>query len=220
MCGRFTLLAEKEEIRRYFSVENQWESYTQSYNVAPTDKVLAIIYDGKINRAGYMQWGLIPFWAKEKKFSYSMINARAETIDEKASFKHLLQGNRCLIVADSFYEWKQSESGKMPQRIQLGNKQLFAFAGLWDKWENGDERIFTCTILTKDSNEFMAPIHQRMPIILEKPAAMEWLQQTFPSNQAVKSFALQVADPSLTSYPVSTYVNHAKNNDPLCIESI
>lgn len=220
MCGRFTLLSEREAIRRYFAVENNWESYTQSYNIAPTEKVLAIIYDGKMNRAGYMSWGLIPSWAKEKKFSYSMINARTETIDVKPSFKHLLQRKRCLIVADSFYEWQQTASGKVPHRIQLANKQLFAFAGLWDKWENGDERIFTCTMLTKDANEFMEPIHHRMPIMLEKPAAMEWLHQSFPTNQAVKSFALQVADPMLTSYPVSTYVNHAKNNDPLCIESI
>lgn len=220
MCGRFTLLAGRESIRSYFSIQNNWESYTHSYNIAPTEQVLVIIFDGKINRAGYMQWGLVPFWAKDTKHSAAMINARTETLDEKPSFKHLLQQNRCLIVADSFYEWKQTEVGKIPQRIQLENGGLFAFAGLWDKWEQGNERLFTCTMLTKDANAFMEPIHHRMPIMLEKQAAMEWLQTAFHSDEAVKRFAMEKQNPRLTSYSVSNYVNNARNKEPLCIEQI
>lgn len=220
MCGRFTLLAEREAIRSYFSVQNNWESYIQSYNIAPTEPVLVIIFDGKINRAGYMQWGLVPFWAKDTKRSATMMNARVETIDEKPSFKHLLQEKRCLIVADSFYEWKQTEAGKIPQRIQLENGRLFAFAGLWDKWQKGNERLFTCTMLTKDANSFMEPIHHRMPIMLEKQAAMEWLQTSFHSTEAVKRFVLGIDDPDLRSYAVSSYVNNARNKEPVCIEQI
>src|SRR5699024_7663357 len=116
--------------------------------------VLAIIHDGKKKRAGYLRWGLVPSWAKDEKIGYKMINARSETAHEKPSFRKLMAQKRCLIVADSFYEWQKLDTHKQPKRIQTKERSLFAFAGLWDKWEQDGKSLFTCTILTKDANHF------------------------------------------------------------------
>src|SRR5690625_4742414 len=119
MCGRYTLLADELKIRQRFQLSNIVGDFYQSYNIAPGQNVFVIIYDGKEKRAGYLKWGLVPFWAKDKKIGHNMINARSETIHERPSFKHLLLQKRCLIVADSFYEWKKQEDGNIPYRIQL-----------------------------------------------------------------------------------------------------
>lgn len=220
MCGRYTLLADELKIRKAFQIERPIENFQTSYNVAPGQQVLAIIHDGKEKRAGYLQWGLVPFWAKDKKIGYKMINARSETAHEKPSFKHLMSRKRCLIAADSFYEWKQNDDGKQPKRIHLKDRDLFAFAGLWDKWTNGDEVLFTCTILTRESNPFMTKIHHRMPIILPKEKENEWIQPKQLHPTEAKQFLDSLAPEELTAYNVSTYVNTAKNNDPKCIEPI
>src|SRR5699024_2368829 len=122
-----------------------------------------------------LRWGLVPSWAKDEKIGYKMINARSETAHEKPSFRKLMAQKRCLIVADSFYEWQKLDTHKQPKRIQTKERSLFAFAGLWDKWEQDGKSLFTCTILTKDANHFMAPIHHRMPIILPKHYEEEWI---------------------------------------------
>src|SRR5699024_2859158 len=131
---------------------------------------------------------LIPPWARDKKIGYKMINARSETAHEKPSFRQAMAKKRCLIIADSFYEWQQTDDDKIPQRIQLQDRELFAFAGLWEKWQANNETLFTCTMLTKDSNDFMKPIHHRMPIILPKNKEAEWISSSFQDRHAVKSF--------------------------------
>jgi len=218
MCGRYTLLADELKIRTRFNLEQEIANYVPSYNIAPGQNVLAIIHDGKQRRAGYLKWGLVPFWAKDEKIGNKMINARSETVHEKPSFKHLLLRKRCLIVADSFYEWKKTDDKKIPQRIQLANRELFVFAGLWDKWERNGQKVFTCTMLTKDANEFMKNIHHRMPIILPRDQETTWLQQSFQHINEVSSYIQSVESEPMKAYPVSTYVNYAKNNDETCIE--
>lgn len=220
MCGRYTLLADELQIRNRFSIPQPITSYQPSFNIAPGQDVLAVIFDGKKRRAGYLRWGLIPSWAKDEKIGYKMINARSETADEKPSFRQLMVRKRCLIIADSFYEWRPSDKEKTPERIQTQNHGLFAFAGLWDKWQVGDEAIFTCTMLTKDSNEFMKDIHHRMPIILPEEAEGRWIESAFSTPKEAKQFIDSLEDESLTSYTVSNYVNRAKNNDATCIEPI
>src|SRR5690625_683611 len=179
MCGRYTLLADELKIRNRFGLMEEIIDYMPSYNIAPGQNVLAVIFDGKERRAGYLKWGLVPFWAKDEKIGYKLINARSETIHEKPSFKHLLLRKRCLIIADSFYEWKKTDNQKIPQRIQLEERELFAFAGLWEKWEKDGKKLFTCTMLTKDANTFMKDIHHRMPIILPKEHESTWLHEKF-----------------------------------------
>ncbi|MEC5424176.1 SOS response-associated peptidase [Virgibacillus sp. C22-A2] len=220
MCGRYTLLADELEIIKEFDLQQHIDSYQTSYNIAPGQNVLAVIHDGKQKRAGYLRWGLVPSWAKDEKIGYKMINARSETAHEKPSFKKLMARKRCLIIADSFYEWKKTEQGKQPKRIQLSNRKLFAFAGLWDKWEQQEHELFTCTVLTKDANEFMRDIHHRMPIILPKDKEDEWIK---PQNQQpieAHQFLQSLTDEKFNAYNVPIYVNSAKNNDATCIEPI
>lgn len=220
MCGRYTLLADEVAIRRRFHIEKPITHYEPSYNIAPTEDVLSVIYDPKRGerRAGFMKWGLVPFWAKDKKRASNMINARSETIHEKPSFKHLLMRKRCLVVADSFYEWEKDGQERIPHRIQTAQQSLFSFAGLWDMWQGDQgEKLFTCTLLTKDSNPFMENIHHRMPIILDEAGERDWLEGTFHSNEAVQQFAATYDVEDLTSYIVSSHVNHARHKDEKCI---
>lgn len=134
MCGRYTLLQDELTIRRRFNINQPLIDYNPSYNIAPGENVLAIIYDEQKDekRAGPLKWGLVPSWAKDKEIGNNMINARSETAHEKPSFRRAMAQKRCLIVADSFYEWKQTDNSKQPQRIQLQDRELFAFAGLWE----------------------------------------------------------------------------------------
>jgi putative SOS response-associated peptidase YedK len=221
MCGRYTLLADELNIIKAFDLNQESiEGYEPNYNVAPGQQVLAIIHDGNEKRAGYLRWGLVPSWANDEKIGYKMINARSETAHEKPSFKKLMVRKRCLIIADSFYEWQKTDAGKQPKRIQVENRELFAFAGLWDKWVMDDKTLFTCTILTKDANAFMQDIHHRMPVILPKVKADEWISQDFEKPVEACRFLQEVQDENFKAYDVDTYVNSAKNNDVGCIKPI
>ena len=220
MCGRYTLLADELKIRQRFDIPYEIDNYHPNYNIAPSQQVLAIIHDGKKHRAGFLKWGLVPSWAKDEKIGNKMINARSETAHVKPSFRNLMARKRCLVIADSFYEWQKTEDGKIPKRIQLENRELFAFAGLWDKWQNGDKTLFTCTILTKDSSTFMKNIHHRMPIILPKDKEDIWIKPSFANAKEAHQFLNEIEMEPLTAYSVSDFVNNVKNNDDQCIEPI
>ena len=220
MCGRFTLLADELKIRERFGLSNTIDNYHPSYNIAPGQNVLAIIFDGREKRAGFLRWGLVPSWAKDEKIGYKMINARSETAHVKPSFKNLMTRKRCLVIADSFYEWQQTEEGKIPKRIHLKSNELFTFAGLWDKWEHDEKKVFTCTLLTKDANEYMEQFHHRMPIILPREQEDDWIKHSFQTAKDAQQFLQTVGTESFTAYSVSTYVNNARNNDAICIEPV
>ncbi|MDY0406853.1 SOS response-associated peptidase [Virgibacillus sp. 179-BFC.A HS] len=217
MCGRFTVLAPREQVEEAFSVVIDEKNYQENYNVAPGQNVLAIIQNAKSKRAGYLRWGLVPSWAKDEKIGYKMINARSESVHEKPSFRNLLIQKRCLIVADSFYEWQKEGTHKQPKRIQLADRNLFAFAGLWDLWEHENKKIFTCTILTKAANAFMQSIHTRMPIILPKDKEAEWIRPEKMAPETAQQFLQSLEDEEMKAYDVSAYVNAAKHNDAQCI---
>lgn len=220
MCGRYTLLADELKIRQRFDIPYEIDNYHPNYNIAPSQQVLAIIHDGKKRRAGFLKWGLVPSWTKDEKIGNKMINARSETAHVKPSFRNLMARKHCLVIADSFYEWQKTEDGKIPKRIQLENRELFAFAGLWDKWQNGDKTLFTCTLLTKDSDTFMKNIHHRMPIILPKDKEDIWIRPSFANAKEAHQFLNDIKMEPLSAYSVSDFVNNVKNNDVQCIEPI
>ena len=220
MCGRFTLFAQEEQIRKQFNLEGPIEGYEPSYNIAPSQQVVSIIHDGEKMRAGTLQWGLVPSWADDKNIGYKMINARSETAHTKPSFRKLMTEKRCLIIADSFYEWQHKDGVKEAKRIQVENRPLFAFAGLWDRWQHNDEVLFTCTILTKDSNPFMRNIHHRMPIILPKDQEEAWISSSFRQPSEAKEFLEEIEHDPFTAYTVSNYVNKVAHNDTKCIEKL
>jgi putative SOS response-associated peptidase YedK len=217
MCGRYTLLADELEILEEFGIEREIANYQPSFNIAPGQNVLAIIHDGSSKRAGYLRWGLVPSFATDEKIGYKMINARSESAHQKPSFKNLMRRKRCLIIADSFYEWQRVGKEKQPKRIHLTDRKLFAFAGLWDKWSHEGRDLFTCTILTRDANPFMQEIHHRMPIILPKQKEEEWIAPEVMDPIKAHDFLFDLEAEDFSAYNVSSYVNAAKNNDESCI---
>nr|WP_100400959.1 SOS response-associated peptidase [Bacillus sp. FJAT-44742] len=220
MCGRYTLTADKRMIQRRFAAEVIPERVDRRYNIAPSQEVLCIINDGTSNRAGFMRWGLVPSWADDPKIGFKMINARAETVHEKPAFKRLLQRRRCLIAADGFYEWKQENGVKQPYHIQVKEKPLFAFAGLWDKWEKKGEVITSCTIITTKANSLVEDIHGRMPVILRAEREKEWLDKEEDDPYHLTTLLEAFPAEKMEAYPVSPEVNHPKNEYASLINSL
>lgn len=220
MCGRFTLLADELKMKKRFKLTKIQDNLKFRYNVAPGEDVFAIIFDGKEKRGGFLRWGLVPFWAKDEKIGYKMINARVETAHEKPSFKHLLTKRRCLIIADGFYEWKKRNGSKQPYRIMMKDDQPFAFAGLWDRWKNDHEIITTCTIITTEANEIVQPIHARTPVILTEQQHSIWLDPTIQAPSNLKNLLQPYPPEKMKTYEVSTLVNSPKNDSPQLLNSL
>ena len=220
MCGRFTLSQPTDAIASAFNIA-QIPPLEPRYNIAPTQLIPSILSaSGGEKQLQMLRWGLIPSWAKDDKISAKLINARAETVSEKPSFKAAFKRRRCLIVADGFYEWQRQEKQKQPYYFRLQNAQLFAFAGLWEQWKSPDEDIInSCTILTTEANDLLRPIHDRMPVILESKDYGLWLDSEAQQPQLQQLLRPYQAD-LMTSYTVSTKVNNSKNNTPECINSL
>ena len=220
MCGRFTLSQPTDAIASAFNIA-QIPPLEPRYNIAPTQLIPSILSaSGGEKQLQMLRWGLIPSWAKDDKISAKLINARAETVSEKPSFKAAFKRRRCLIVADGFYEWQRQEKQKQPYYFRLQNAQLFAFAGLWEQWKSPDEDIInSCTILTTEANDLLRPIHDRMPVILESKDYGLWLDSEAQQPQLQQLLRPYQAD-LMTSYTVSTKVNNPKNNTPECINSL
>ncbi|MDM5295031.1 SOS response-associated peptidase [Peribacillus simplex] len=222
MCGRFTLFTDIEEIKDRFDIQGSFdEEYQFSYNIAPSHSVLSVINDGGRNRLGYLRWGLIPFWAKDEKVGYKMINARAESIAEKASFKNAYKKKRCLIIADSFYEWKKEPERKIPMRIKLKNHAPFGMAGLWESWKSPEGiNIYSCSVITTVPNELMTSIHDRMPVILKPEDEKDWLNPSINDPAYLQQYLKSFDPEQMEAFEVSTDVNSTKNNSPNLIQQI
>ncbi|MCR8869036.1 SOS response-associated peptidase [Peribacillus castrilensis] len=222
MCGRFTLFTDIEEIKERFDIQGSFdEEYQFSYNIAPSQSVLSVINDGVRNRLGYLRWGLIPFWAKDEKAGYKMINARAETIAEKASFRNAYKKKRCLIIADSFYEWKKTPERKIPMRIKLKNHAPFGMAGLWESWKSPEGiSIYSCSVITTVPNELMTSIHDRMPVILKPEDEKDWLNPSINDPAYLQQYLKSFDSEQMEAFEVSTDVNSTKNNSPNLIQQI
>lgn len=220
MCGRYTLLHELDALFDYYQSVPADLSYQISFNIAPSQSVIAVVNDGNQNRIGQLKWGLVPAWADDPKIGYKMINARAETIDQKSAFKSLLSRRRCVIPADSFFEWRKTPERKIPMRIRLKNESLFSFAGLWDRWEKDGKAIQSCTIITTQPNTLMENIHNRMPVILTKGAEKEWLNPAIKDPVQLKNLLIPYQSEDMEAYEVSSIVNSPKNNQPEVIEPV
>lgn len=221
MCGRFTLASSIEDIVAQFGVTEASVDHEPRYNVAPTQEVLVLVENGE-RRLDKFRWGLVPHWSKGPDTRYSMINARAETVAEKPSYRDPFAKRRCLVLADGFYEWKKTDNGKVPMYIRLKSGQPFGFAGLWDVWTpaDGDERLKSCTIITTEPNELLKPIHDRMPAILPDDAVDDWLDLEGSEKDALLSLLKPYPGDDLEAYAVSRYVNSPANDSPKCIEPV
>lgn len=210
MCGRFSLFEDIDTLKQQFHFEFDEEIDTR-YNIAPGQDILTVINDEQGRRGTRMKWGLIPFWAKDEKIGYKMINARAETVDEKASFKHAFKQRRCLILADGFYEWKKDGKQKQPYRFSLKNKKTFALAGLWENWNNNGKNITSCTIITTRPNHVTEKVHDRMPVILPEDRHNIWLDSSENQVDEFKKLLVPFDADLMEAYPVSTAINSARN---------
>ena len=224
MCGRFTLTATIDEIMDRFDIQSflNEELYAPSYNIAPSQQVLAVINDGSLNRMGFLKWGLVPPWANDPSIGNKMINARAETITEKPSFRQAFQKKRCLVIADSFYEWKrQSNQTKTPMRIKLKSNELFAMAGLWEGYNTKDGKtLYSCSVITTGPNELMKEIHDRMPVILKREDEPVWLNPTIADPKQLTALLRPYDEALMDTYEVSSMVNSPKNNSIELIQKI
>jgi len=218
MCGRYRLSRRKQLVEAYFDSTGE-DDWAPRYNIAPTQPIPVIRQSPKepVRELSLLKWGLIPSWAKDPSGSASMINARAETAGTKPAFREALKFRRCLIPADGFYEWVRTGKGKQPYCFQVNQGELFAFAGLWDRWKNpSGDWIKTCSILTTVPNAIAATVHDRMPVILDHDSYDLWLDPGM-RDAAAASHLLKPYDAGLMrSYPVSTRINHVANDDAEC----
>ncbi len=221
MCGRFTLRKTSEEIARVFHTSAFEATLEPGYNIAPGQNVLAVVQKEGGPVLTRMRWGLVPFWAKDESIGNRLINARAETLADKSSFKRPLRSQRCLVVADGFYEWRKVDGRKAPMFIHRKDDRPFGFAGLFDIWQTRDgEPLATCTIITTTPNALLRPIHDRMPVILQASAHARWLDPANSNLSELTSLLRPSAADELEAYEVSRSVNAPQNNSPECIAPI
>ena len=218
MCGRFTRTQSVPSMAKEFGVSEVSCELGASYNIAPTQQVAVVISEG-VKQLVAMRWGLVPSWAKDISVGNKMINARAETITEKASFRSAFKKRRCLVVADGFYEWQKVGDAKSPVYIRLKSGRPFGFAGLYEVWNSPeDEQLTTCAIITTEANELMRPIHERMPVIIPKELENEWLNPLNADQGALLQLLKPYPDDEMVAYPVSKRVNSPQNNSPELIK--
>ena len=211
MCGRFSLTVNEAELNERFQLTGGTEPYVARYNCAPT-QALAVITKSGNNKLNYMRWGLIPSWAKDPKIGAKMINARAETIMEKASFRSAFSHRRCLVPATSFFEWKKGKI-KIPYAIQLVGGGVFSMAGIWEEWKSAEGvKLRSFSIITTEANGLMRPLHDRMPVILSRANENHWLAD-LPAGE-LSGLLLPCPDEWLKLFPVSSLVNSPANDLP------
>lgn len=216
MCGRFAFYSPSEATAALFGVSGA-PDVKPRYNIAPTQDIAAI----RVNTDGMreftmLRWGLIPFWAKDPSIGNRMINARAETVAEKPSFRAAYKSRRCLILADGFYEWHKEGDVKIPHFISLASGDPFAFAGLWEDWHARDsgESVQSATIITCAASDFMRTLHARMPVVLERDAADCWLE----GDEKLLSEVDRIS-PAFRAWPVDRRVNNARNEGADLVEA-
>lgn len=222
MCGRFSLAEYYESLEEYFKIDEPFEDIVLKprFNIAPSQYHPVVVHEDEKNRLRIFKWGLVPSWSKDTKIGYKMINARAETVEEKNSFKRPFKKQRCLVLADGFYEWKRPDKKtKIPYRFVMKDKKPFAMAGLWDVWKKEELSLHTFTIITTENNELMKPIHNRMPVILPKDNQEIWLNPS--SNEAeLKELLVPYDSTKMECYRVSEIVNSWKNDVEKCTEKV
>ena len=217
MCGRYARTTALLEWQRRVGFAERFD-LPDSYNIAPSQSVAAV--RSTMEQAPelvLLRWGLIPSWAKEMSIGTKLINARSETVLEKPAYRTAFRQRRCLILADAFYEWQGQGKNKQPHCFHLRDKEPFAFAGLWESWQHGQDCVQTCTILTTAANELIQPIHERMPVIVSPDDYGTWLASDTPLSllcELTKPYPSE----AMATYPVQTWVNHVRHNNAHCLE--
>ena len=214
MCGRYSLIADIAQLAMRFEFEAARLEQPPRYNIAPTQPVLTV-RGGERGVASFMRWGLLPSGTRSASTGAPMINARAETLSARPSFRSALRERRCLIPADGFYEWRREGAARFPVRFAMASGEPFAFAGLWDTWQDPNgEAAGSCTIITTQANELLQPIHDRMPVILPRELEPLWLNEEVRDPALLSSVLVPYDSGLMDAHEVSTLVNSAFNEGP------
>ncbi|MCC6147618.1 MAG: SOS response-associated peptidase [Anaerolineaceae bacterium] len=218
MCGRFTITLDALEFQKELQRGETPSDWLARFNIAPAQPV-AVVTDSAARAVIMMRWGLIPSWATDPAIGNRMINARAETVTIKPAFRRAFEQQRCVILADGFYEWKQSgdkNSPKTPYYFYLNGHKPFVFAGLWEVWKSPEnEKVYSCTIITCPANSVVGAVHNRMPVILNRKDAWDWLEP-HPATD-LKNLLRPYPDVEMDAHPVSRVVNRPENDRLECI---
>jgi len=219
MCGRFVFFDQLETLKGELSGLFLGKGTSPRYNISPGSEVFGVAGNSKGLKAGYFQWGLVPRWAAEPKTNFKMINARAETIDQKKSFKEAFEYRRCVILANGFFEWQKTDPGKQPYFISLPGRPVFAMAAIWERWRSFDlqSEIISTSIITTSANEQMSLIHDRMPVILSPDEIQGWIR---PDSLIAAKQMLNPFSGTLEIYPVSRDVNKGGDESPHLIQPV
>jgi len=231
MCGRYAFFTPIEAVTRLFGVsEVHAHDLAPRYNIAPTQEVPIIRVSpfleqdqahAAVRELALARWGLVPFWAKDLSIGNRMINARGETVAQKPAFRAAFRKRRCLVPADGFFEWQKTASGKQPWYIHAASGEPLALAGLWELWDaaEGGAPLASCTIITTRANEFMRPLHDRMPVVLDAGGRDAWLDAATPPDR-LQALLEPAAEETLEAWPVSRRVNSPFNEDPSLVEPV
>ena len=219
MCGRYRLSRRKQILEEHFDSVSGTEDWNPRYNIAPTQPVPIIRQHPKepVRELSLFRWGLVPRWAKDPSVAARMINARSETASTKPAFSDPVKFRRCLVLADGFYEWQKAGKVKQPYCFEINDGELFAFAGIWDRWSDADGKpLDTCSILTTTSNAVTSSVHDRMPVILNPDSYDLWLDPGMKDVAAVSDLLRPCDARFMRRYPVSNRVNSVINDDAEC----
>ena len=219
MCGRYRLSRRKQIIEERFDAVPGEEDWGPRYNIAPTQPIPVIRQNPRepVRELSLVRWGLIPSWAKDTSAAASMINARSETAAAKPAFRDALRFRRCLVPADGFYEWSRTGRAKQPYYFEVNEGELFAFAGIWDRWRDpSGNALETCLILTTTPNAVTSPVHDRMPVILDPNNYDLWLDPGMNDGGTVSELLKPYDARQMRCYPVSSRVNNVANGDEGC----
>jgi putative SOS response-associated peptidase YedK len=224
MCGRFTNKAKPEQIKSEFKIGSKNPNlYEPRFNIAPS-QMIDVVFEPESERIiSQLKWGLVPSWSKDSDIGNRMINARAETLTEKPSFREAFKSRRCIIPASGFYEWqKQAKGAKQPFYFYLKDKDVFGFAGLWESWidKQTGEELETCTIITTEANNVLKSVHERMPVILKPESYDEWLDTKVKDTGRLQKLLVPYSAKEMDSHPVSRSVNIPDSDSSDLIEPI
>ena len=224
MCGRFASKGSAKDIEKEFKVGKLNKlKFAPRYNIAPSQTIPAILETDGARTAQELRWGLIPSWAKDDAIGNKLINARAETLSEKPSFRNAFRSHRCIIPASGFYEWaKKGASAKQPFYFYLKEKPVFGFAGLWEEWldKQSGELVETCTIITTEANEVLEPVHDRMPVILKAEDYDRWLDEKLKDTAELQSLLVPYPADEMASHAVSRAINNPAYDAPELIDRL
>ena len=211
MCGRFALAAPSAKIKAQFQIEDL-EELSPRYNIPPGVDILFLCHldNEQSNSAFWLRWGLVPFWAKDKSIGNSLANARAETVAEKPAFRQSFKSKRGIIVMSGFFEWRQGIK-KQPFYFKNKNDDLLAIAALWDRWQSPEgELIQSCCLITTSANDLMAPVHNRMPVLLDNDSMKEWMDNSQCNQSELLTLLKPYSGSDLMCYPVTTKMNNSR----------